>query len=308
MKFSVTIPAYKAKFLKEAIESVLSQTYKNYELIIVDDNSPENLKAIVDGFSDSRIRYYRNPQNCGAVNVVDNWNICLSYCTGEYVICMGDDDMLKPNCLEEYSKLISLYPHVQIFHALTEIIDEKGNIKRMQEARPKIETVGSMLYHQLVYNRIQFIGDFCFCVNALRKVGGYYKLPLAYSSDWITANMIAFNNGIVNSNIPMFQYRECNETISNTQNMRLAANSLLESVIWYIEFVKKIKKQYNNDMYAQLISEKIIQNYYQRNIYFLIKNDIARGKCTRLLYWIINRKRYNVSTKTILKLLLNLLK
>ena len=115
MKFSVTIPAYKAKFLKEAIESVLSQTYEKFELIIVDDNSPENLKAIVDEFSDSRIRYYRNPQNCGAVNVVDNWNICLSYCTGEYVICMGDDDRLLPNCLYEYLKLIMMvHLHLEV--------------------------------------------------------------------------------------------------------------------------------------------------------------------------------------------------
>ena len=109
MKFSVTIPAYKAKFLKEAIVSALSQPYKNFELIIVDDDSPENLKAIVDSFSDTRIRYYRNLQNCGAVNVVDNWNICLSYCTGEYVICMGDDDRLLPNCLNEYFGLIVSY-------------------------------------------------------------------------------------------------------------------------------------------------------------------------------------------------------
>lgn len=308
MKFSVTIPAYKAKYLSEAIESVLSQTYNNFELIIVDDNSPENLKAIVDRFTDSRILYYRNLKNCGAINVVDNWNICLSYCKGDYVICMGDDDVLKQNCLEEYKKLINLYPQVEIFHALTEIIDENGKIKRMQESRPEIETVGSMLYHQFVYHRTQFIGDFCFSVKALRNVGGYYKLPLAYSSDWITANIIASNNCIVNSNIPMFQYRECNDTISRTQNMRLAAKSLMESVVWYTEFSNKIRIRYYNDIYAQLISESIIQKYYHKNIYFLIKNDVSKGQYWRLLYWIKKRKGYNIPMKIIFKSILNLLK
>lgn len=58
MKFSITIPAYKAKFLKECIDSILSQTYNDFELIIVNDASPEYLDSIINGYSDSRIRYY----------------------------------------------------------------------------------------------------------------------------------------------------------------------------------------------------------------------------------------------------------
>ena len=72
--FSVLIPAYKRKFLCDAISSCLIQTYKNFEIIIVDDASPEDLKSVVDQFHDSRIKYYRNEKNCGAINVVDNWN------------------------------------------------------------------------------------------------------------------------------------------------------------------------------------------------------------------------------------------
>ena len=95
MKFSVTIPTYKVQYLREAVESVVSQTYPDWELIIIDDCSPENLRAAVEPFlADSRISYFRNERNCGVVNVVDNWNICLSHCTGDYVICMGDDDRL----------------------------------------------------------------------------------------------------------------------------------------------------------------------------------------------------------------------
>ena len=124
MKFSITIPAYKQKYLYEAIESCLAQTFKDFELIIVDDASPEDLKSEVDKFQDTRIRYYRNEKNCGALNVVDNWNICLGYATGDYVICMGDDDKLLPNCLEEYFKLINRYPNIGLLHGWTEIIND----------------------------------------------------------------------------------------------------------------------------------------------------------------------------------------
>lgn len=60
MKFSITIPAFKAKFLKECIDSVLSQTYKNFEVIIVNDASPEDLTSIVNQYDDPRIRYFIN--------------------------------------------------------------------------------------------------------------------------------------------------------------------------------------------------------------------------------------------------------
>ena len=135
MKFSVTIPAYKAKYLKECIDSILSQTYTDFELIIVNDASTEDLDSIVSSYTDNRIHYFKNEKNCGAVNVVDNWNKCLSYASGDYIICMGDDDRLCPNCLEEYVKLIERHPGLHIYHAWTEIIDENSKIVRIQEAR-----------------------------------------------------------------------------------------------------------------------------------------------------------------------------
>ena len=63
--FSILIPAYKSKYLKECIHSILAQTYSNYEIIIVDDASPEDLKTIVNGFVDGRVHYYRNEKNYG---------------------------------------------------------------------------------------------------------------------------------------------------------------------------------------------------------------------------------------------------
>ena len=83
MRFSVTIPAYKGKYLRECIDSVLAQTFTDFELVIVNDASPEDLGAIVNSYHDERVRYYVNETNCGAVDVVDNWNKCLEYATGD---------------------------------------------------------------------------------------------------------------------------------------------------------------------------------------------------------------------------------
>ena len=72
--FSIAITAFKKRFLQESILSVIKQTVSNWELVIVDDCSPEDLKNIVTFFNDTRIKYFKNPKNIGAIDVVDNWN------------------------------------------------------------------------------------------------------------------------------------------------------------------------------------------------------------------------------------------
>ena len=208
MKFSITIPAYKRAYLKEAIDSCLAQTYQDFELIIVNDASPEDLDSIVAGYDDKRIRYYKNERNCGAVNVVDNWNKCLKYATGNYIICMGDDDRWLPCCLEEYMKLMAKYPGLGVYHGWTEIINENSAFCRVTAARPEFETAYSLIWHRWRGCREQFIGDFLFNVNALRKNGGFFKRPMAWASDDISAVMCSVSKGIANTQKLVFQYQK----------------------------------------------------------------------------------------------------
>jgi len=60
IKFSVTVPAYKPQYLVECIDSILAQTYKNFELIIINDASPLDLGIMIVRYDDPRIRYYKN--------------------------------------------------------------------------------------------------------------------------------------------------------------------------------------------------------------------------------------------------------
>ena len=84
IKFSVTVPDYKAQFLSECIDSMLAQTYKNFELIIVNDASPQDLDSIVSKYNDPRIRYYKNKVGFGAEHVVGNCNKRLECTKNEY--------------------------------------------------------------------------------------------------------------------------------------------------------------------------------------------------------------------------------
>lgn len=287
IKFSIAIPAYKAKFLHDAIDSCLAQSYENFELIIVDDCSPENLFSIVNQFNDARIRYYRNEKNCGAAHVYANWNICLSYCTGDFVICMGDDDCLLANCLTDYVDLISKYPDLDVYHAMTEIIDENGNLKFIQEIRPERESVYSMMWHRM-NGREQYIGDFLFRVSRLKENGGFFENPYAYISDEVSSYIAAGDKGIANLCKPAFQYRINSLTISNNFHALELLGAASEGKCWFCNFLEKKPNDNLDKVYYELIKGNLDKHFKKRHDY-IITRDMDSSKSGRLLYWVMHK-------------------
>lgn len=239
MKFSVAIPAYKKKFLYSCIDSILNQDFTDFELIIVNDDSPEDLEEIVKQFDDKRIKYFKNKINCGSENVVDNWNICLSYASGDYFILMGDDDEMMPNYLSVFYKLIEKFPNQNVYHCRSFIINEKSNILRLTPSWPEWESVYENIWHRMNKLRDQYISDFVYKREFLKKNGNFYKLPLAWASDDITSFQAAFNNGIVHTQQPVFRYRESSITISNSGCAELKLEAINGEEIWYDNFLMK---------------------------------------------------------------------
>lgn len=96
---SVCIPCYRgAAHLAAAIESVLAQTLTDFELIVVDDQSPDDTVELMSTYNDPRIRFLVNPVNLGPDG---NWNRCLELARGRYFKLLPQDDLLAPTCLAE---------------------------------------------------------------------------------------------------------------------------------------------------------------------------------------------------------------
>ena len=97
-RVTVAIPTYRgAAHLGAAIDSVLSQTFGDFELLVLDDNSPDDTAAVVARFTDPRLVYLRNPQNLGPLG---NWDRCLAEGRGGYFKLLPHDDVLHSCCLE----------------------------------------------------------------------------------------------------------------------------------------------------------------------------------------------------------------
>lgn len=300
MKFSITIPAYKATFFRECIESVLNQSYKDYEVIILNDYSPENIKDIVEECkklkNGDKIRYYENDKNVGAIDIVDNWNKLLELANGEYIICMGDDDLLTPNCLDEYNNLISDYPGLSIYHARTKIIDEKSKFLNIQEERPEYESVYSMIWHRTFCNRIQFIGDYLFDIKSLRKDGGFYKLPLAWESDCITSYIAASHNGIANTSKITFLYRGSRYSITNSSNWQYKIIGTTGYRDWLRIFLEKTPIDELDTKYHQLLSSKA-DSLIKKHIKIMFANYFKESPINAYRYWKQNKRNNSLTIK-----------
>jgi glycosyltransferase involved in cell wall biosynthesis len=121
---SVIMPAYNAgQYIAEAIESVLIQNYRNFELIIVDDGSTDDTKAIVTGFKDDRIKYFYK-ENGGPSSAR---NHAIKQAKGQYIMPLDADDMMVPNFIISHLKEFEKNPEADLVYSDVLLIDEVGN-------------------------------------------------------------------------------------------------------------------------------------------------------------------------------------
>ena len=107
MKFSVLLPTKnRLDLLQYAITSVVRQDYDDWEIIVSDNCSEQDVAGYVRSLSDPRIKYYKTT---AAIPVTDNWNAALEKSAGDYVIMLGDDDCLMPGYFQTALRLISEY-------------------------------------------------------------------------------------------------------------------------------------------------------------------------------------------------------
>jgi glycosyltransferase involved in cell wall biosynthesis len=123
-KVSVLVPTYNyARYLPQAIESVLSQTFRDFELVVVDDASGDGSADVVAPYAaaDGRIAFSANPVNLG---MVENWNRCLRKARGEYVkFLFGDDLLSSPEALARMVEVLDAHPGVALVASARNIVD-----------------------------------------------------------------------------------------------------------------------------------------------------------------------------------------
>src|SRR3990170_3003354 len=123
-KLTVCIPCFnEERYIGEAIESLFSQTFRNFKLLVVDDVSSDGTLGIANTFVDPRIEVQRNRKNLG---LYENLNHCLQLARTPYVKIVCADDVLAPTCLEEELAVLEQYPKLALSFCASTVIDADG--------------------------------------------------------------------------------------------------------------------------------------------------------------------------------------
>jgi glycosyltransferase involved in cell wall biosynthesis len=180
---SVVMPVYNnERYLRTAIESVLSQTFGDFEFIVVSesDTSPES-RSIIDSYADGRLNHIRNESRLG---MIESLNVGLNLAKGEFIARMDSDDVCLPDRFARQLEYLNRHPDVGIVGSSSRIIDDSGSTVLI-DMRPReavmsrwLSLFGPPLSHPSVMARTQVI----------KQIGGYDTRVICEDYDlWIRA-------------------------------------------------------------------------------------------------------------------------
>lgn len=255
-KFTFLLPAYKAKFLNQMLNSIAHQSFDDFKVLISDDCSPEDIESVVRPYlCDGRFSYRRNDKNIGQTNLVGHWNEMVNICETEFLILASDDDVYHPTYLESINNLIEKYSSVNLFRARVQRVDEYGNclIKEgpMEEVFDQIHFV-----HQCYRNDfIPCVSNYCYRTEALKLCGGFQVYPLGWFSDDAT-NILMSKNGCAITKEVLFDFRWSSNSITFSKPTHIQSYQKLDATILYDAFFRMIIAQLNC-LQEPLIKEQI---------------------------------------------------
>ncbi|MCP3873879.1 MAG: glycosyltransferase family 2 protein [Desulfobacteraceae bacterium] len=214
---SILIPTYnRSNYVKETIESAISQSYTNIEIIISNNNSIDNTEEIVRDYITKypgKIKYYRQKRNIG---MVGNWNFCLEKCSGEYFVLLSDDDVLRKHFVELTIKAYTIDSNISFVCNLPAI---------------KYENTGSIIYPDsniltsmdaITFIKKHFLGlvslapcGMLFRTQDVISINGYPN-EFPFATDTAVWLQIAFDGEIIVIGVPLVYYRIHSSALSSS--------------------------------------------------------------------------------------------
>ncbi|GAA0707325.1 glycosyltransferase family 2 protein [Paraclostridium ghonii] len=239
MKVSIITPVYNSeKFIKDTISSVLKQTYKNWEMILVDDCSTDNSEQIINEYvkKDSRFKYIKLEQNSGSAVAR---NRAIKEASGRFLAFLDSDDIWEPEKLDLQIKFM-IDNNVGFTFTAYKIIDENGN------PTDKIVNVpNTITYEELLKNTI--IG--CLTVVIDKEIVGEIQMPnLRARQDFATwLSVLKKGYTAYGINTPLAKYRIVTNSVSSNKLKMIRRNW---NVYRNIEELSLMKSAYVTSYYV----------------------------------------------------------
>lgn len=256
---SFVVPCYRlAHLLAECVDSILFQTFGDFEILIMDDCSPDDTREVGRSFRDPRVTYVRNEENVGHLR---NYNKGISMSRGKYIWLISADDRLRTrDLLERYVRLMEDKPSVG--YACCPAFRLDGGIET--------EIEGRLVTKDTIFNGHQFLkillnGNFIIAASGMVRrtcfeTCGAFPLDLPYTGDWFLWCLFAIHFDIAYFAEPMVNYRAHELSMTNYLMNHQSSLALKEgfSVLWR---VRKHAQEVGANRIAQLCEASLARLY-----------------------------------------------
>ncbi|NMC51671.1 glycosyltransferase family 2 protein [Candidatus Kuenenbacteria bacterium] len=269
MKVSVLLSAYNAeKYLPEAIESILNQTFTDFEFIIINDASTDKTKEIIENYAkqDKRIRLIHNTYNLG---LTKSLNVGIREAQGEYIVRLDADDLSAPERLARQYEFMEGNPKYALTGSWVKIIDENGQM--LAKRQPPVETK-LIKFHFIFGKPCIWHSSIFFRKDKIAKIGNYNE-EYKYAQD-------------LNLYVKLLKEEQITNVPEFLVSHRIHGNSLgrNNSEAQHLCYLKSIFELIN-ESYAKIGWDELVQRDEARNQKTKkIKNLISALKIDGLIY------------------------
>lgn len=280
---SIILPVYnEEKLIKNSIKSILNQSHKNFELLVIDDGSTDNTKQIVTSIKDKRIIYIK--KNHTGLSETLNCGIQLS--KSDLIFRMDADDLSATNRLEIQLNFMNENPEVVLCGTFMNII----NYNKKKIAKKKLPITNYEIKNTILYNSNIMHPTFCFRKSQVLEVGSYRK-EFVYAQDYDLLLRL-LNKDYIFANIPKYlvdykqsDFKNIDKIYAQMRFSRLAKKLFKNRKKNEIESeinIKKIKNTKNINRFSKLIfkifiyfNNKRINNKFPKLLWILLSYFIA---------------------------------
>jgi glycosyltransferase involved in cell wall biosynthesis len=216
-RFSIAIPAYnRREFLRQAIVSALAQTMPDFEVIVSDDCSTDDLRPLIGSFGDPRIKYHRSTDRLGAAR---NHQVSVDLSEGQYIVNLHSDDLLLPNYLEVAERELDRHGEAAAVYSSVAYLNGSKIIGCQRV--PRIRFADRQVYSQNPWlEKFHNVAptSCMFRRSAFLKIGGY-RVSLRFAYDWdLFVRFMTAGGGVVFSPEVLSIYRRHEEQAAQSSS------------------------------------------------------------------------------------------
>ena len=262
---AIVIPFYKYDFFEATLQSLASQTNKQFHVYIGDDASPKPPTDLFEKFKDQfSFSYHRFETNLGGTSLVQQWNRCLKMVQNEtWVQILGDDDTLAPNVVASFYKNLSEIEQVNsaVVRFATQVIDENGKeISRIYQ-HPKLELATDFLVRKFKGGTRSSLSEYFFKKEKMNAIQ-LKDFPLAWYSDLLAVVEFAEFKMIYTINEAVVSFRLSGKNITSKTDDFVVKNQATFSFYYYLlhyhgkEFSKELQQLLFDRLEKTLLDNK----------------------------------------------------